>query len=50
MTNDLDKAVEKQVELWRGMANGEGVPEANETTLRWCADELEELLDNHTDD
>jgi hypothetical protein len=33
------------IQLWRGMADQGGVPSPNAVTLRWCADELEALLD-----
>jgi hypothetical protein len=46
MSETVEKAeLEELVELWRGMSNQNGVPNQNATTLEWCAQELEEALD-----
>jgi len=36
--------LQRMIVIWRNMANDERTPEANATTLRWCADELEEVI------
>jgi len=33
-----------KVQIWRRMANDENTPEENSTTLRWCVDQVEELV------
>lgn len=48
--DQLDEYVEKNklralVELWRGMAESRRTPQHNSVTLRWCADELEVLIE-----
>jgi len=40
--------LEELVSLWSGMAND--APRPNATTLEWCSDELEALLEEHTDE
>ena len=35
------------VEVWRGMSDHQNTPKHNATTLNWCSDELEELVEQY---
>jgi len=35
------------VEIWRGMSKHQNTPKHNATTLKWCSDELQAVIEDY---